>query len=248
MTLPAALPRYRSDLVAELYRPMCHGDWELRHAGLVLAAGYWSGPKLVENMFALQRGNATWMSITPMEIESQQIGVDCARGHVVVLGLGMGWSAAASALRSEVTAVTVVERDPAVIALHHELDLFSRLPDGAGCKVEIVADDAFAWMPDTPVDVLMPDIWLPLVSDNRVDEVCRMQAKINADAIYFWGQEMEIARHAQAAGRALDAHGIADTVAGFGLPLIGPGTPDYPERVAAAAARWMRDRWLPVAA
>jgi hypothetical protein len=86
---------------------------------------------------------------------------------------------------------------------------------------------------------------LPLVSDGRVDEVRRMQANIAATQIYFWGQELEIARHARAAGRDCDAAGIAATVADFALPLTGPGTPDYPERLRAAAEGWMRNRWLP---
>ena len=96
-----------------------------------------------------------------------------------------------------------------------------------------------------PVDLLLPDIWLPLVSDGRLDEVRRMQANAGAGAIHFWGQEMEIARHAVAAGRALDAVGVAATIAGFGLPLIGANSPDYAAKVEAAARRWMRGRWLP---
>lgn len=243
--LPPDLPLFRSDLFIPRYRPMRHGAWELRVAGMVLVPGYWSGTVPVEGMAALLRDGATWMSMTPMELESQEIGVRLARGHVLVLGLGMGWSAAASALRDEVTAVTVVERDPDVLALHRELDVFAQLPPAARAKVRLLQGDAYEYMPDRPVDVLMPDIWLPLVSDGRVAEVRRMQADARAGAIYFWGQEMEIARHAVAAGRGLDAAGIAATVADFGLPLLGPGLPDYPGKLEAAARRWMYGRWLP---
>ena len=87
-------------------------------------------------------------------------------------------------------------------------------------------------------------IWLPLVGDGRLDEVRRMQANVGAKAVYFWGQEMEIARHAVAAGRPLDAQGIAATIADWGLPLAGTDGPAYPERLAAAAHRWMDGRWL----
>ena len=31
----------------------------------------------------------------------------------------------------------------------------------------------------------------------------------------------------------------------FGLPLIGPEFPGYPEKLRAAAEHWMRNRWLP---
>ncbi|WP_238179454.1 hypothetical protein [Methylobacterium dankookense] len=161
-----------------------------------------------------------------------------------MFGLGMGWSAAASALRPEVESVTVVEFGPAVIALHEALGIFAQLPPEARAKIRIVRGDAHAWMPDGPVDLLMPDIWLPLVSDGRVAEVRRMQAKVRAGAVYFWGQEMEIARHAALAGRDLDDDGIRATIADVDLLLIGPDMPGYAEKVRLAAQRPMRGRWL----
>ena len=221
--------------IAELYRPLTSGRWELRQGGLVLTRGYWSPPRPVE-MIALTRDGETWMSLTPMEIESQQIGVEAARGHVVVMGLGMGWAAAATALKPEVTAVTVVERDEEVIAMHAELDLFARLPDAAGNKLRIVEGDALEWRADDAVDLLMADIWLPLVSEGRVEQVRTMWANTGAAAVYFWGQEMEIARRAPECDDAV----LAAAVAEMGLPLVGPGTADYPERVRAAAAAWLR--------
>jgi hypothetical protein len=244
--IPPNLTVFETDLFIPTYRPIRSGDWELRVAGMVLCPGYWSDPRLAVGMAALMRGPDTWMSMTPMELESQEIGVRLARGHVAIFGMGMGWSAAVSALRDEVSQVTVVERDGDVLALHRELDVFSQLPPAARAKIRVVQGDAYEWRPDAPVDLLMPDIWLPLMSDGRVEEVRRMQANVQAKEVYFWGQEMEIARHARAAGRAFDAAGIAETIADFGLPLIGLELPDYPEKLAAAAERHMRGRWLPV--
>lgn len=234
-----------TELFEDLYRPMDSGRWSLRPPAIVLTRGYWSRPAVVGNVRALTRDGDTWMSLTPLELESQAIGVHYAGGHVAIFGLGMGWVAAVTAMRDNVTQVTVVERDPDVIALHDDLDLFARLPGGAGDKVRIVQGDALDWRPDAPVELLMPDIWLYLVSDGRLDEVRRMQANVAADKVYFWGQEMEIARHARAAGIALDAAGVAQVVAGFGLPLVGTDLPDYPDRIRAAADGWMQDRWLP---
>jgi hypothetical protein len=237
---------YPSPEIAALYRPLVAGAWELTVRPLQICPGYWSGPRLVEDMAALVRGGDLWMSLTPLEFESQGVGVSLAQGHVAILGLGLGWAAAECALNPAVRAVTVVERDPEVVALHAQLGLFARLPNGCGDKIRVVAADAFDWQPESPVDLLLPDIWLPLVStEDRVAEVHRMQANAGAKAIHFWGQELEIARHAIAAGRALDHAGIAATIAGFGLPLVGLETPDYATRIAAAAKAWMRDRWLP---
>jgi hypothetical protein len=226
------------------YRPARAGDWELRVAAMAIMPGYWSGPVMVEQMAVLLRHGESWMSITPFELESQGLGVREGRGHVLVFGLGLGWAACASAALPGVEAVTVVERDPDVLALHRKLDIFDQLPPAARAKVRLLESDAFDYVPDRPVDLLLPDIWLPLVSDGRVEEVRAMQANVGAAQIHFWGQEMEIARHAVAAGRALDADGIAATVAEWGLPLAGTEDPAYPDRLAAAAHRWMNGRWL----
>lgn len=207
------------------------------------APGYWSGPRMVENMPALIRDGETWMSVTPLEVESQEIGIRAASGHVLIFGLGLGWAAAATCCIPAAARVTVVERDPEVLALHAALRVFDQLPADAHAKLTVVAGDAFDFVPEEPVDLLMPDIWLPLVGGDRVEEVRRMQSKVRARRLYFWGQELEIARHARAAGRSLDTAGVEETVAAFGLPLVVPGG-DYPARIDAAARRWMRDRWL----
>jgi hypothetical protein len=234
------LDQFLPHIFVPLYRPMRSGKWELRQTGHVLCPGYWGPPQLVTGLTALLRDGVTWMSITPLEVESQQIGIEASVGHVVIFGLGMGWAAAAAALRPEVRAVTVVERDRDVITLHRDLDIFSQLPADARGKIRIEEGDAFHWRPQLPVDLLMPDIWLPLMSDGRVDEVRQMQANVNAQAIYFWGQELEIARHCIAAGRTINDEGIRATIVEFNLPLLGPETPGYAERVGRASAHWMK--------
>lgn len=206
--------------------------------------GYWSEPAFVQNAPILLRQGASWMSMTPIEFESQGIGIAFARGHVLLMGLGLGWAAAACAALARVTAVTVVERDPDILALHAELDIFSQLLPDSRAKLRIVAGDAFAFVPEAPVDLMLADIWQPLVSDGRVDEVRRMQDNVKAAAVHFWGQELEIARHARAAGHPIDDQVISATIAGFGLPLVGQTYPDYARKTAAAADRWMAGRWL----
>jgi hypothetical protein len=225
---------------------MEQGGWMVRRWGKdIPLRGYWSPARLVSGVISLDRGSDTWMSLMPVEVESQQIGVDCASGHVAVFGLGLGWSTALCALKGEVESVTVVERDPSLIALHGKLGLFDRLPGGTGAKVKIVEGDAFSWQPDRSVDLLAADIWLPIVGGDRVAEVRRMQANVRARRVYFWGQELEIARHGVAAGRCrLDDREIADTAREFGLPLAGLDSPGYAARLRAAADQWMGDHWL----
>jgi hypothetical protein len=133
---------------------MACGEWELRIAGLAFVPGYWSEGRLVAGMAALVRGHDSWMSLTPFEYESQEIGIRFAHGHVLIFGLGMGWAAAACAALPAVRSVTVVEKDPEVIALNASLDPFAQLPDAARAKLRLIEADAFDYVPDRPVDLL----------------------------------------------------------------------------------------------
>lgn len=239
-----SLPRMPDDPLRDYYTPMMSGAWALRIVPISVCAGYWTGLQQVLGMPVLMRRQDVWMSVSPMETESQQIGVELARGHVAVFGLGMGWSAAMSAMRPEVEKVTIVEMDDEVLAMHRRLNLFARLPGGVGEKIEIVEGDALEWKPDSHVDLLMPDIWLDMVSWERPEEVRDMQDNVGADMVYFWGQELEFARHLARDGRPIDDEGIADMAAKWDLPLIGLDTPDYAAKTHAAAKYWMKGRWL----
>lgn len=235
---------YEGPLFQPCYRPICADSWQLELIPALIAPGYWSPSALMTDVAALKSGGATWMSMTMMEIESQEIGIRLAHGHVVIFGLGMGWAAAATAALDAVDRVSVVEADTSVLALHRELGLFQQLPPAAAAKISVLHGDARTYVPERPVDLLMADIWLPLVGGDRVSEVAAMQANVQARAIYFWGQELEIARRAVAAGRELEDAGIAATIAEFDLPLVGLETPGYAARVRCVAERWMRNRWL----
>lgn len=238
------LPVWQGDPLAGFYRPMRNGEWELAIHSSGAALGYFGGIYSVWNMPVLSRGDQVWMSLSPVELESQWIGIDNACGHVAIFGLGMGWSAAMTALHPEVTRVTVVERDREVIAMNRQLGVFDRLPDGMGDKIAIVEGDALEWRADRPVDLLMPDIWLNLVSDGREREALAMQRNVEADRVYFWGQELELARQIVRDGDAIDDQSIADKAVEWDLPLIGLDTPDYAENTRKAARRWMTGRWF----
>ena len=249
---PGGAALFENDLFRPVYRPMRGDRWRLDVTPMCMAPGYWSGPQLVTDMAALLRvedeGKSirTWMSMTPMEIESQELGCRAAFGHTVVMGLGMGWATANAALRPDVPAVTVVEFDPEVIAMIGEIGIFGQLPPEAQAKITVVRGDAMTYTPDQPADTLLADIWLPINGDERVEQVRGMLANTGASRVYFWGQEMVIARRARDKGLSLEGGhvgraSVARIIAELGLPLIGPELPDYPERVALAAAKWLHD-------
>lgn len=96
-----------------------------------------------------------WMSLTPNEILTLRGQIRRASGHTVVAGLGLGWSARKMLQRKQVTKLTVVERDQAVI------DYFGGpLEEEFGDRVEFVGASAydFDWLAED-IDVGLWDIW-----------------------------------------------------------------------------------------
>ncbi|HYC03799.1 MAG TPA: hypothetical protein VED40_10920 [Azospirillaceae bacterium] len=238
----------RASVFVPSYAPMKGERWEMHVVPLCCVRGYWAGPaRMIRGMAALTRldeqGIArSWMSMTPMEIESQEIGFRLARGHTIVMGMGMGWCAANAALNPEVTQVTVVEADPEILSIVALNRVFDQLPETARAKIRIVQGDAMAYRPEQPAETLLADIWLMVNGgDLRVEEVRTMQANTGATRVYFWGQEMELARRARDRGLPLDAATVAALVAETGLPLLGPELPDYPRLIAEAAEGWLKD-------
>ncbi|WP_377809530.1 hypothetical protein ABNQ38_17655 [Azospirillum sp. A29] len=242
----APLIPFVTDLFIPRYQSCEVGRWRLQVVPLLLSAGYWSPARLTRDTAILSRreagqGYRTWMSMTPMEIESQEIGVRAATGHTVVMGMGMGWAAVNAALRPEVTRITIVELDPDVIEVNRLIGLFDQLPADIVAKIEVVNADAMKYRSDTPVDMLMTDIWLPINGDERMEQSRTMARNTCARNVYVWGQELAIARRARGLGLELTHRTVARMAAEFDLPLVGPEYPDYPDLIARAADKWLRD-------
>ena len=243
---PASPRQFTTDLWLPVYRDGSWGQWSLRTTLLAGAWGYWGKPYSMFESAVLtgpvRDGIATWMSIVPMEVESQEIGIAAAHGHTVVLGLGMGWAAANIALNPAVDRVTIVERDSDVIALVAALGVFDQLPPAARGKLTVVHADAFDWRPDLPVDSLQADIWAGVTEPGKWDDVNRLHAHIGATSLYFWGQEMEIyrlaCREADGIPGTFEDKDVARLAAQTGLPLVLPEQPGIASRIAAGAPLW----------
>ncbi len=251
----ALLGDFRTNAWLPSYPAAQMGSWSFKQIAMVASRGYWGEVYGIAGTVMLvgpgKEGKTSWMSMTPSEIQSQEIGVKAAHGHTVVLGLGMGWLAANAALRKEVDHVTIVERDSDVIALFKAAGIFEQLPNTAQQKLELVQGDALAWRPSEPVDTLQADIWERFVEDQKLDDVRRMQDNIAATSLYFWGQEMEIWRFAC---RRLGPHPPLDwpllrtiVESDVRLPLTLPDWEEYPKMISSAAEWWTpRDQewWL----
>lgn len=242
----STLTPFVTDLFVPRYRPCEVGRWRLQVASMLMSSGYWSAALMTTDTAALLRREEEgdfrcWMSMTPMEIESQEIGVRAATGHTVVMGMGMGWAAVNAALRPEVTQVTVVELDPDVIEVNRRIGLFDQLPADVVAKIVLVNADALEFRTDAPADTLMTDIWLPINGDERMEQSRVMARNTGARRVYVWGQELAIARRARTLGVELTDATVARIVDEFGLPLIGPERSDYPALIARVAEKWLRD-------
>jgi len=107
----------------------------------------------------LQKGRE-WMAIKPSEIESMQPAIDLVKGKVITFGLGLGYFAYMVSRKTDVTSVTIVERDENVISLFREYIL----PQFAHAKkIEIIQSDAFDYMqsvlPEKDFDYAFIDLW-----------------------------------------------------------------------------------------
>ena len=107
----------------------------------------------------LENGNE-WMTLTPVDLDTSDEAIERAHGRVVTFGLGLGYYTYMVSEKDEVDSITVVEKDPDVIALFNEyiLPQFSH-PE----KVRVVNADAFEYaeceMPREGFDVAFVDTW-----------------------------------------------------------------------------------------
>jgi len=239
------------------------GPWRINPGGqLVNDWGYYSGPCLLEMLPSLSRKVVTkgdinsdlwetWMALTPQEIESQELGYLHASKEVVIMGLGMGWIAANSAMNPRVTQVTVVEHDPDVIKLFYESGAFESIPTSARRKVSIVNADALEWHSRAAqtVNFLYADIWLHLAEAGTLGQVRQMQDNVHAEKIYFWGQELTIysaMMRNSGSNVAITAEAIDRAVTDvIDLPLLLPDDRDYAWMIEQVIRNRI-DRRLPI--
>jgi hypothetical protein len=103
------------------YRVGRYGDWFLDRRDPILIRGYFTGMQPASGNYRLFKRDTLWMSLTPRELESQAHHPLSARGHTVIMGLGMGALLFNVIQRQEVEKVTVVERDRQVVELFHQI-------------------------------------------------------------------------------------------------------------------------------
>lgn len=114
------------------------------------------------------------MSNTPMEVETNLSFIRVAKGNVLINGLGLGMVLTAILNKADVTHVTVIEIDHAVIRLtspHFQ----SHIDSG---KLTIIQHDCFTYKPAKGVtfDAVWHDVWDSICADN-LDDMRRLKLK-----------------------------------------------------------------------
>ena len=168
------------------YRAGHIGNWRLERQVQPVLRGYFRGLQYAGENWLLTRGDRVWMSLSPLEVESLAPHVPHMRGHVVIAGLGMGLALYNALLRPAVRRVTVVERDPEVIAL---FDAIRGAEWPFPNRAAIERGDALMWRSPEPVDYLYADIWDRLGSPEAAADMRTMCRNLRPKAAGFWGME-----------------------------------------------------------
>lgn len=106
---------------------------------------------------ALDENNTTWMSVTPHEINTMEKPIAEAHGHVITLGLGLGYYAFMVSNKDNVSKVSIVEMNPKIIDIFKkEILPFFPHPE----KIEIIEGDAYSFLDSSfEGDYLFADLW-----------------------------------------------------------------------------------------
>ena len=108
----------------------------------------------------LKENHEAWMSVTPNEIYTMQKPIEEAAGNVLTLGLGIGYYAYMVSQKPDVSHVTIIEKEPAVIKLFETVILpqFEHKE-----KITVIQADAMEYMEaleDGQFDYCFADIWI----------------------------------------------------------------------------------------
>jgi hypothetical protein len=141
-------------------------------------------PKHGLNIPMFQIDGKTWMSLTPMEIQSAFVPIMCANGVVGTSGLGLGYFALRAAAKPEVDRVYAYEIDPRVIRYfnecYHDREGFD--------KIHIIEGDVRNCK-GNEYDFFFMDTYLTMLPDETLTDAREFTQRNSVKRYHFWGQE-----------------------------------------------------------
>jgi hypothetical protein len=136
----------------------------------------------------------TWMSDVPAETETALPFLHVAHGDVLVTGLGLGTILRALVEKPEVRLVTVVELNPAVLALVGPT--YADHP-----KIQLVPGDALTVDLGETFDCAWHDIW-PTICAKNLPEMFKLRDRFFVRGrVMFWAIDQCLAQVADAEGK-----------------------------------------------
>lgn len=167
------------------------GRWQVFYAELPMLRGYFRALREVGSYPVLLEGTEPWMSFTPREAEAMQHHVAVAKGHVVMVGAGLGIAAYNMLKKPEVTELTLIEINKTVHELLWKIGIWDW--PGAKEKMTMVRKDVFKiGQLDKHVDFLYVDIWKDLGEEEALSDVKKIFEKFaEIDLVGWWGQEID---------------------------------------------------------
>lgn len=126
-----------------------------------------------------------WMSLTPMELQSQWRAIQLAEGRVGIAGLGMGYALLRIMEKPEVESVTVFEIEASVInfftANFRHREGFSKV-HFSRCDARTVKGHKF--------DFFYCDIYQTMLDDDTLDDEELLRENNEINRYVFWGEEL----------------------------------------------------------
>lgn len=137
--------------------------------------------KSIKKVPVLTIDNRTWMSLTPMEIESHFLPIQKAEGNVGVAGLGFGYYVQEILQKDEVDSIDVYEINQDVIDMY--IANF-----GEHEKLNIIKGDALK-MKHKEYDFFYADIYPEQMDITAIEHRSILMYHNNIDEYFFWTQE-----------------------------------------------------------
>lgn len=134
-----------------------------------------------KNFPVLSEGKRTWMSVTPMEIDSHWVPIKLAKGRVCIAGLGLGYYLQNIIDKPDVTEIVVYEINQDVIDLY--IKNF-----GNHDKVTIINDNILK-LENEKFDFMYVDIYPILFDEESILHMEILRENNNITTYFFWGME-----------------------------------------------------------
>lgn len=134
----------------------------------------------------LRINGTTWMSLTPMELQSAWVPLQLSHGIVATASLGLGYFALRAAAKKSVKRVDAYENNPAVIAFFNAT--FANRKELR--KINIIQADVRKSLTGKTYDVVFMDPYQEMLPNEVLTDACHFK-KLNTIGTYrYWCQEL----------------------------------------------------------